>query len=106
MKIIDWKKEFGKRLFSLREKRGVSARNMSLSLGQGASYINGIENGHNLPSMTLFFYICEYLEIAPEDFFSEESDDPAALKPIIEDLKNLKQDQIDVLAAMLEQMKK
>ena len=47
----------------LRQAKGVSARDMSLSLGQSAGYINNIENGVNLPSMSTFFYICEYLGV-------------------------------------------
>ena len=52
------KNDFAKRLADLRTVKGVSARDMSLSLGQSAGYINNIENGVNLPSMAVFFYIC------------------------------------------------
>lgn len=58
--------KFVKRLIELRLNKGVSARDMSLSLGQSAGYINNIENGINYPSMSLFFYICEYFGITPE----------------------------------------
>ena len=43
--------EFIQRLVDLRLKKGVSARDMSLSLGQSAGYINNIENGVNYPSI-------------------------------------------------------
>ena len=56
-------KEFSLRLAKLRTQKGVSARDMSLSLGQSPNYINGIENGGSYPSMTMFFYICDYLNI-------------------------------------------
>ena len=36
-------KEFSLRLAQLRGEKGVSARDMSLSIGQNASYINNIE---------------------------------------------------------------
>ena len=62
-------KEFSKRLCELRLEKGVSAREMSLSLGQSASYINRIENGKMLPSMSGFFKICDYLSITPNGFF-------------------------------------
>ena len=39
---------FYKRLTQLRNKQGISARDMSLSLGQSESYINKIENGKAL----------------------------------------------------------
>ena len=41
MDYIDW---FPERLVELRNQKGVSARDMSLSLGQSESYINKIEN--------------------------------------------------------------
>ena len=55
---------FCERLAELRIRKGVSAREMSIALGQSAGYINSIENKKNLPSMGTFFYICEYLEIS------------------------------------------
>lgn len=67
---------FAKRLSQLRQAKNVSARDMSLSLGQCDSYINRIENGRALPSMTSFFYICEYLGVTPSDFFSYGKTDP------------------------------
>ena len=64
------KQEFSERLSSLRISKGVSARDMSLSIGQSAGYINNIENGKNLPSMSMFFEICEYLDLSPSEFFN------------------------------------
>ena len=63
---------FAKRLSQLRFEKGVSAREMSLAIGQNSSYINRIENKKALPSMQGFFYICEYLEITPKNFFDED----------------------------------
>lgn len=39
-----FEEQFCERLAQLRLKKGVSARDMSLSLGQSESYINRIEN--------------------------------------------------------------
>lgn len=77
------------RIARLRTKKGVSARDMSLSLGQSESYINTIENKKSLPSMTVFLYICEYLGITPMEFFDEGNKNPEKLKELIEDLKRL-----------------
>lgn len=66
-------KEFGNRLAELRENKNVSAREMSLSIGQSGSYINKIENHNNYPSMNIFFYICDFLEITPEEFFNYDN---------------------------------
>ena len=42
--------DFCKRLIQLRLEKGVSARDMSLSIGQSEAYINRIENRKMLPS--------------------------------------------------------
>lgn len=61
-------------LTSLRLSKGISAREMSLSLGQSSDYINDIENGKSYPSMQMFFLICDYLNITPIDYFRFASD--------------------------------
>lgn len=73
MDYIEW---FPERLAQLRMEKNVSARDMSLSLGQSESYINKIENRRTMPSMAGFFYICEYLGITPHEFFDTETASP------------------------------
>lgn len=94
-------KEFGRRLSELRLQKGVSARDMSLSMGQGNSYINHIENGGNYPSMGAFFYICEYLGITPAEFFETENSNPTKIKELISEIKKLDAAQIENLTAFL-----
>lgn len=77
------------RLAQLRLKKGVSARDMSLSLGQSVTYIHNIESKKALPSMTVFFYICEYFGITPMDFFDDENANPPLLNELIEEQKSL-----------------
>ena len=98
MSYID---SFGKRLAQLREQKGVSARDMSLSLGQNPGYINNIENGRNLPSMTVFFYICEYLHIEPYDFFYFEKEFPSEVQAITDNLTKLNHEQLLHLSAIV-----
>ena len=71
---------FPERLAHLRMKKGVSARDMSLSLGQSENYINMIENKKSFPSMTAFFYICEYLGATPKEFFDDDNKNPRIYK--------------------------
>lgn len=73
---MDYQKWFSERLAQLRMQKGVSARDMSLSLGQSESYINKIENRYAFPSMVGFFYICEYLGVTPQAFFDERLSEP------------------------------
>ena len=42
---------------------------MSLDLNHSPGYINKIASGRISPSMREFLYICEYLEITPDEFF-------------------------------------
>ena len=88
-KDVVYEEVFSLRLARLRLQKGVSARDMSLSIGQNQNYINLIENGKNLPSMTVFFYICEFLNITPSEFFDMESSQPEALRKLVEKLKKL-----------------
>ncbi len=100
------KEDFIKRLTELRINKGVSARDMSLSIGQSAGYINNIENGVNLPSMTTFFYICDYFGIEPKDFFDTESVNPAKANELLEAVKPLSNEQLDNLIALAKGLKK
>ena len=49
-----YNKKFAERLYKLRTQKNVSAREMSLDIGQNDSYINRIENAKALPSMQAF----------------------------------------------------
>ncbi len=97
---------FSQRLTMLRNQKDVSAREMSLSIGQSAGYINSIENQKALPSMASFFYICEYLGVTPSEFFDEENPCPEELKNINEILRELTPEQIGHLEYIARQMKK
>ncbi len=62
---------FADRLRFLRNERNISAREMSLALGQNESYINKIETGQRSVSMSAFFNICDFLKVSATDFFNE-----------------------------------
>lgn len=95
-------KEFTQdRIAQLRIQRKVSARDMSLSLGQNNSYINQIENKKALPSLQGLFYICEYFGITPHQFFDEESAHPAQLAELMEDLKKVDSATLEHISALV-----
>ena len=97
-----YENEFQTRLAQLREKKGVSARDMSLSIAQNPGYINNIETGKALPSMSGFFYICEYLQLSPKDFFDTDAKNPEKLNELIKDLKKLDDKQLDSIASIVQ----
>lgn len=80
---------FSSRLTQIRTARKLSARDLSLSLGQSPGYINKIENNRSMPSMQVFFYLCEYLQITPDEFFDQNITYPILLNETIAELKKL-----------------
>jgi len=77
---------FGLRLSRLRDAKGVSARDMSISIGKSPNYINKIERGKTRPSMDVFYAICKYLGISQQDFFEEENNTPKRYSEYVADL--------------------
>lgn len=100
------KEDFISRLTNLRINKGVSARDMSLSIGQSENYINNIENGVYLPSMTVFFYICEYFNITPQEFFDTDSKNPTKSKELEKAARGLSTEQLDHLIAITKNLKR
>ena len=99
-------KEFAIRLARLREKKGVSARDMSLSIGQNPGYINNIETGKSKPSLEGIFYICEYLGVTPSEFFDLDSSNPSKANELFEIAKRLSSEQFDNLIALAKGLQK
>lgn len=86
MDYLGW---FPERIAQLRTQRGVSARDMSLSLGQSESYVNKIENRRTLPSMAGFLYICDYFGITPQEFFDPGAQAPQRSRELLRELERL-----------------
>ena len=101
-----YKEDFALRLSLLRTQMNISARDMSLSLGQNPGYINSIENGKSLPSMSVFFCICEYLGITPAEFFAKENSAPAKTQKILESLYRLDGEALDAVCVIVEKLAK
>lgn len=97
---------FVSRLTKLRLQKGISAREMSLELGQNPGYINNIESGRALPSMSGFFYICDFLNITPHDFFNLENQAPAKLNMLLPLLENLSENQIESIFTLINEFTK
>ena len=87
---IEYEKWFPQRLTQLRMRKGVSARDMSLSIGQNTGYINSIE----------------YLHITPKEFFENGTADPEAIRKMVENLKKLDGEQVDALSKIVEGLAK
>lgn len=98
--------KFADRVSQLRLKKGVSARDMSLSIGQNPGYINNIETGKALPSMKGFFFICEYLGVTPMEFFNYDSSQPKELEMLCNDLNKLSDIQFKSIQTIISDLAK
>ncbi len=102
-----YEKGFSDRLRTLRNERKLSAREMSVELGQNVNYVNLIENGKRLPSMQGFFLLCEYLKITPADFFMAQNFNCASEKKysqkdeLIDALNKLSSQQISAILQII-----
>lgn len=95
---------FAKRISELRIKKNVSAREMSLALGQNESYINRIENKKAFPSMQIFFYICEYFNISPKEFFDIDTPEPKKMTEAIEYFYKLNSHQFEIIYQLIREL--
>lgn len=101
---MEYSQWFAQRLSQLRMEKGVSARDMSLSLGQSASYINKIENRRTMPSMAGFFYICEYLGVTPATFFDSGAHSPSIASEIGREAEKLPPDKAEHILRIIRDM--
>ncbi len=103
--LIMFEDLFYDRLIKLRTEKKVSAREMSLALGQGSGYINGLENKHGFPSMQGFFYICEYLGVTPSEFFDDGNHHPIEYQELLKDLDALSEENRRNVLAIIKGLK-
>ena len=96
---------FSDRLAALRMRKNVSAREMSLAIGQNPSYINRIENRLTLPSMQVFFYICEYLGVTPAEFFDVENTAPEQRRELHHAVDGLNETQTALMLNLIQSQK-
>lgn len=101
MDYLDWIPE---RIAMLRAQKGVSAREMSLSLGQSTSYINKIENRRTLPSMAGFIFICEYFGITPQEFFDPSAVSPSRAQKLYAEFSRLSPEQAEHILLVIEDL--
>ena len=92
---------FAERIYKLRDERNISARELSIVMGQNSSYINRIENKITLPSMQGFFYICDYLKITPQEFFNTGVKFPTTLRTTIDMLNQLDHQELEAINHLL-----
>ena len=64
--------QFSKRLKSLREKEGVTQRQMAKHIGMSAGTIVNLEQGYSKPSFDVLIDIADYFEMSLDDLVGRE----------------------------------
>ena len=88
----------------LREQKGIAARTLSVAIGQNPGYIHDIECGKSLPSLPVFFTICEYLGITPQEFFDFGNTHPSDITQLIEKMKMLNETQVKHITDLVDDL--
>lgn len=56
--------------------------------------------------MTAFFFICDYLNITPKEFFDTETSAPTKAHELMEAIKGLNVEQLDSLIAIAKNLRR
>lgn len=93
------------RITDLRIKKGVSEYQMSLDLGHSRSYVQNIASGRSKPSIEEFLYICEYLNVTPQDFFDESAAEPVLIRKALDGMKELSDKDLLSLLTLIDRLR-
>jgi len=104
--LFDIKDFIPKRILQLRTARGITAKDMSLLIGQGSGFISNIENLKALPAYDKLVLICDYFGITVSEFFDEGNHHPEFAKPIMDELRTLDAQQLETVLAVIRGFKK
>ncbi len=90
------------RISHIRTIKGLSARELSLSIGKNPSYINRLEYRKDFePTIGVINDIIEACDSSFEEFFHYDIDEYKADKKILEIIKNLSQEKKEALIKLL-----
>ncbi len=89
------------RYAKIRLAHNISARKLSMELGQSTEYINQIENGRCLPSVEGLLNFCDYFQISVGEFFEERFQYPVQYSKIIEELNQMDEQTVGKIYELL-----
>lgn len=85
----------------IRLAHNISARKLSLELGQSSEYINQIESGRNMPSVEGLINFCDYFGLSVSEFFDERIEFPIEYKAIVDELNKMDSMEINLIYDLL-----
>ena len=92
------------RITELRLEKNVSEYKIGTTLGHSQGYINGITSGKSLPSFREFFYICDYLNVTPVEFFDIENHEPLPIRQLKLEAMKMSPDDLNLLLTFAQRL--
>ncbi|HMM20728.1 MAG TPA: helix-turn-helix transcriptional regulator [Selenomonadales bacterium] len=95
--------DVGSRIRRLRLERGISAKEVAISLGVSPSFISGIEKNTNKCSLENLDRICTVLGVTLGDFFAEDREELSPeLHRLLASAQKLTPEQLESVQRLLE----
>ncbi len=92
-----FKKYIGNRFAVIRNAHNISARKLSIEMGQSSEYINQIENGRKMPSLEGLYNFCDYFKMEMGEFFDYTQNYPIQYKELIKELNKLDTEELEYI---------
>lgn len=88
----------------LRLEKDISEYKLSLAIGKSKTYIQAVTSGKSLLSFDAFFDICDYFNLTPEEFFTQEPADSARLRRLRRELGSLSEEDLLLVESLVERL--
>lgn len=85
-----------RRITELRMAKNISEYRLSLALGQGKGYIQGITSGKYQPSMKQLMNIADFFNMTLSEFFDEGQHDSPQIREIVQELRTLPEEDVRI----------
>ncbi len=85
----------------IRLAHNISARRLSMELGQSSEYINQIETGKSMPSVEGLINFCDYFGMSAREFFDDRIAFPVEYKTIADELNKMDAMEIGLVLDLL-----
>ncbi|MBQ7840409.1 MAG: helix-turn-helix transcriptional regulator [Lachnospiraceae bacterium] len=92
------------KITSLRLEKNISEYQLSLEIGKSKTYIQAITSGKSLLSFDAFFDLCEYFNLTPEEFFTQDKNDTAQRRNIRNKVSELYEEDLALVEQLVERL--
>lgn len=94
------------RITELRMAKNISEYRLSLALGQGKGYIQGITSGKYQPSLKQLMNIADFFNMTLSEFFDEELHDSPQIREILQELRTLPEEDVHITYELVHRLAK